>query len=79
MTIPFNLSRPTRKPPPEGMISSGLNPIDPGRRVKSYASAELKFGNDLIGLNSIDPCRRVKSYAFAELEFGHDLIGFELD
>jgi hypothetical protein len=28
----------------------GLNPIDPGRHVKSYASAKLEFRHDLIGL-----------------------------
>nr|AMO65630.1 Orf-134 protein [Lymantria dispar multiple nucleopolyhedrovirus] len=56
------------------MISSGLNSIDPGRRVRSYAPAELELGHDVIGtsmissgLNSIDPSRRVKSYASAEL------------
>jgi hypothetical protein len=27
-----------------GMMSSGLNSIDPGRRVKSYVSAELSLG-----------------------------------
>jgi hypothetical protein len=59
--------------------------IDSGRRVKSYAPAELELGRDVIGtsmissgLNPIDPCRRVKSYASAELELRHDLIGLEL-
>nr|QIT08093.1 p47 [Lymantria dispar multiple nucleopolyhedrovirus] len=39
------------------MMSSGLNSIDPCRRVKSYASAELEFGRDLIGLEPDRPRR----------------------